>query len=204
MLDVEHEIQMFKQDLMMSGLEDDYISVLVVDLRRELREGIESIVDYGRQQAEEIGAQFDSEQFLKELNVSKFGDMYVIDTISGRTDFSVPPFQMLPHLLKNGKIAKDGSIYKVIPVKQNNEPRNTQNVMKSMNNARTVARDKRRAERNGNVNFRVASSKQDPNSKWVHPGFKRDFTDMLRQINDDMNYQVESFIRDTIDKYKRF
>lgn len=204
MLDIDHEIMSFEQDMLMSGVDRDSVNVLVRDLRIELKDGIDNIVDYGLQQAEEAGIQMNADDFIKELGVSKFGSMYQVGTWSGKTDFTVPPFRMLPSLLRNAKIAKDGSLYKAIPVKQSTGPKTTENVMATMNKGRTVARDKKRAEKGGNVNFRIASSKQDPNTKWVHPGFKRDMTDTLRQINEDMNQQIDQFVRDTFYKYKGF
>lgn len=64
--------------------------------------------------AQEIGA----DQFLEELDIVDIGNTYLITTVSGTTDFSIPERQMLPHLLKNGKTAEDGSRYRVIPLKE--------------------------------------------------------------------------------------
>lgn len=79
--------------------------------------------------AEEIGA----EDFISDINIVQEGSIYLIGTRSGRTDYSVAKVENLPNLLKNGKLAADGSIYRVIPIKEktNKIPTSSFQVMKS-------------------------------------------------------------------------
>lgn len=63
------------------------------------------------------------EDFIREMMVADTGISYYITSRSGRTDYSIPEQEMLPHLLKNAKISSDGTRYKVIPV-QDKAPSN--------------------------------------------------------------------------------
>jgi len=147
------------------------------------------------------------DDFVQQLRATRFGSDYKIVTNSGQTDFTVPPFPMLPKLLKNAKVAKDGSLYKVIPVKQNPKKKRaitTVDIMRQINESRRASKEAKKAEKDssGEVNFRTASSKQDANTKWVHPGKEGDMTQKLRDINARMGLAIDRIIQDTIDKHR--
>jgi len=57
------------------------------------------------------------DEFLSEIDLVESVDGFVITTLSGRTDFSVPYKEMLPHLIKNGKMSSDGTKYNTIPLR---------------------------------------------------------------------------------------
>lgn len=63
--------------------------------------------------AESIGAL----SFINDIDIIQEGWIYIISTKSGNMDYSVSGRKNLPNLLKNAKTAKDGSRYKVIPIK---------------------------------------------------------------------------------------
>ena len=67
------------------------------------------------QYAAEIGA----DEFIDDVDVAEIGGSYNIITRSGQTNYSQPEVKNLPNLLKNGKVAADGSRYKVIPLNDN-------------------------------------------------------------------------------------
>ena len=71
---------------------------------------------------------------------------------------------------------------------------------KQRSSGRTIAEKKH--EGKGAVDFRTASSKQDANIKWVHPGNNADMTGTLRKINDDLFNEVQFIIKDVIGKYR--
>jgi hypothetical protein len=168
------------------------------------------------------------------------GQAFEVVTKSGREDFSEPPFPMLPKLLKNGKTAKDGSIFKVIPLKEKSSTSSlavtTEEAFKSINSNRETLKEQRRARikegktgsidpfqgldgigpmlaasksetkkisetQSGPVNFKTASSNQDANAKWVKPGKSADLTDKLVNINNDLQYSIDSAIEQIIRKY---
>ena len=172
------------------------------------------------------------------------GPSFEITTDSGRTDFSEPPFPMLPRLLKNAKVAKDGSLYKVIPIKNKTDNKRisvtTEAAYENINNARRIAKEQRDVEREvgqgfgttdalkgmdtfaamqsinrsrqkqpkqgqidgPTINFRTASSKQDPNKSWVHPGKNRDVSGPLREINMNMHDNIDRVIEDIIRRHE--
>jgi len=76
--------------------------------------------------------------------------------------------------------------------------------MRRINEARRADKKAKDAENNneGEVNFRTASSKQDANTKWVHPGREGDMTQKLRDINARMGLAIDNIIQETIDKHR--
>ena len=186
------------------------------------------------QQAEEKGEDYRIEDFIDELVAVKIGDSFKITTDSGNTDFSTPPFPMLPKLLKNAKIAQDGSQYKVIPLKQKGTVGlTTESALGDLNRARREMRSvrghknrdpsdkgetfmdmytkqrsthktaKQRQAVHSRVDFRTVSSKQDPNTSWVHPGKNANMGDTLRKINDELQQEVHEIIQSIVEEYER-
>jgi hypothetical protein len=49
--------------------------------------------------------------------------------------------------------------------------------------------------------FRTASDKQDPNSKWVRPAKKADMTEKLEQINNQLQDRIDDAIRYIMAQY---
>lgn len=122
-----------------------------------------------------------------------YNNQIKISTMSGQTDFTIPPTKMLPHFLKsNTKISKDGNAYKIIPV----------------GGARTRSRstvdaliEQNRSSKTDDPKFRVASSKQNPETQWVIPEQKRDYTDIINSININMNKDIEESLTSIISRY---
>ena len=115
---------------------------------------------------------------------------------------------MLPHLLKNPKIANDGTLYKVIPVgsSSDNKPKISNNIFdaqKNINAKRIEEAKERRTNRApGKQEFRTATSKQSPTRDWVIPEKTKDFTEELKSINDRLQDQLEEIIISTIEDYE--
>ena len=55
-------------------------------------------------------------EYVQQMTIRPRADAFIIGTYDGQTDFSTPPFPMRDVLLKNPKVAADGTLYKVIPV----------------------------------------------------------------------------------------
>ncbi len=72
--------------------------------------------------------------------------------------------------------------------------------MRQINEERQVSKEAKKAEKDssGEVNFRTASSKQDANTKWVHPGKEGDMTKKLRDINARMGLAIDQIINRVI------
>jgi len=241
MLDANAEIQRLRQRLRIKNLSDSVIDEICDDAAREISAATSDILADAMNAAVNLGGDVGSEELIDELRAVRTGPSFEITTDSGRTDFSEPPFPMLPKLLKNAKTAKDGSLYKVIPIKQKTKNKSigvtTEAAIQNVNNARHIAKEQRDAERETNrrtlspdvmggvdtfsalqsintarqkqsnigqqngpvINFRTASSKQDPSTQWVMPGKDRDVTAPLREINmrmhDDIDRVIENIIR---------
>lgn len=244
MLDARTEIERLRQRLRMKSLSESVIDSICDDVSREISMTTADILADAMNEAVNIGGDIGSVEFIDELRAVRTGPSFEITTDSGRTDFSEPPFPMLPKLLKNAKIAKDGSLYKVIPIKNKTSNKKvsvtTEAAYENINNARRIAKEQRDAERdtargtaspdamkgmdtfaamqsinrsrqkqlkvgqvNGPaINFRTASSKQDPNKSWVHPGKVRDASGPLREINMNMHDNIDRTIEDVIKKHE--
>lgn len=243
MLNAQHEIERLMQHLRMRNISEQAALDICNEASRDISDAIFDAVTDAMNEAVNAGGDIMSIDFIDELRVSRFGGSFEITTDSGRTDFSEPPFPMLPKLLKNAKIAKDGSQYKVIPMKSKNSDSHdmavtTEAAIQNINNARVLAkkekemtssksatladvmqgsdmltsiqsinnaRQKHKAIKsngsNGAIEFRTASSKQDPNTQWVNPGKKIDMSETIRNINNNMQAQIDNIISSVISRY---
>jgi len=118
MLDMAVELDKFRQEMRLRGRPDDIINIIIRETKKEIISSVDQIVGTHMDEARAEGIAKGVDDFVQQLRATRFGSDYSIVTDSGQTDFTVPPFPMLPKLLKNAKQAKDGSLYKVIPVKQ--------------------------------------------------------------------------------------
>lgn len=116
-MNVDSEIQQLRWYLQSAGYEPDEINSICNDVSIEISNGITEAVVSALQEAESIGLEMKADDFLSEISAVQTNDTFQIVTDSGRLDYSEPPFPMLPHLLQKGKQAKDGSIYRRIPIR---------------------------------------------------------------------------------------
>lgn len=248
MLDARMELERLRLNLKMKDVEEEVIEEVIDLAEGEISEVVSDILQMGLQEAIQAGEELDSEDFVAELRAINISSEFRIITDSGRTDFSEPPYPMLPSLLKNAKTAKDGSQYKVIPIENKAEADTVkkdtnktsvaamraldQSMLQSaqgkqarkhgirtgtrgmMEDAKKLAGyynslkpsvpEKRREDKGKGVavDFRVASSKQDMNKKWVNPGKNKDFTTTLNRINSDMQSKISVAVADIIEKYQ--
>lgn len=150
MLDANAEIERLRQRLKFKNLSDSVIDEICDDVSREIRMRTSDILADAMNEAVNAGGDIASVEFIDELKAVRSGRSIDIITESGKTDFSEPPFPMLPNLLKNAKVAKDGSLYKVIPMRQKSTNNNdtamavtTEAAYRNIENARRVAKDER-------------------------------------------------------------
>jgi hypothetical protein len=137
----------------------------------------------------------------------------MLDTASGITDFTEPPFPMLDRLLAKGaKPMKDGSgVYKVIPVgKPSEKPKppiytNIFDAQKAISAERyeaAIAQYNKIAPKNSKVNFKTATSKQNRATQWVLPEKPKDFTEDLAEINNMLGREHDDIIMSIIRSYE--
>lgn len=137
MLNVEDEISRFRSTLRLRDMPADLIDGVCDEIRDKIRVESYDVLESAIQEAHEAGEDYRLEDFVYQLRAVRIGDYYKITTDSGKTNFSTPPFPMLPRLLKNAKIAKDGSRYKVIPIANKGAPGlTTEKAMGDLNRAR--------------------------------------------------------------------
>jgi len=152
MLDANHEIDGLRQRLRFKNLSEPVIDSICDDAAREIASIAIDILADATEEAVRAGQDAKSAQFINEVKVVQNGHEFKVDTQSGRRDFSEPPFPMLPKLLKNAKIAQDGSQYKVIPIRDKGAKTGggmlnatTEAALQSINEARVAAKKERDA-----------------------------------------------------------
>lgn len=151
MLDARAEIERLRQKLRVKNLSEQVIDDICDEVSRDISVATSDILADAMNEAINVGGDVGSVDLIEELRAVRTGPSFEIITDSGRTDFSEPPFPMLPKLLKNAKIAKDGSQYKVIPIKQkttnNKIAVTTEAALENINNARRIAKEQRDADK---------------------------------------------------------
>ena len=114
MINVHFEIERLKSSLRARGLDEETVETLSrraeMDILAALQDQMNSAMDLAIQS----GVQKDSADFINELRPRP--GAFMLETESGDTDFSDPPYPMLDKLLSKGaKPMKDGSgVYKII------------------------------------------------------------------------------------------
>jgi len=243
MLDPNAEIARLRQRLRFKNLSDKAIDDICDEAAIEISRTTSDLLADAMSEAVAAGQEVKSTDFIEQIRAVRMGSSYQVTTDSGNTDFSESPFPMLPSLLKNAKVAKDGSLYKVIPIKQKNSDtsnarvgKTTEAAMQNINTARAAGKKERdntaRVHSSPNamkgmdtvaamqeinkfrnnqtkeksleptINFRVASSKQDPNTQWVNPGRKVDMTGTLNNINNNLQDSIDRAIDEVIRRFE--
>jgi hypothetical protein len=242
MLDPNAEIMRLRQRLRFKNLSERVIDSICDEAAAEISNTTSDILADAMNAAVNAGGDVMSIDFIDQIRAVRTGSSFQIATDSGQTDFSEAPFPMLPSLLKNAKVAKDGSLYKVIPIKQKTSTSNssmaktTEAAMQNINNARKAAKveqgedtrshsspdvmkgmstvaamqeisktrksSKKEKSEGPTINFRTASSKQDPSVSWVHPGKKVDLTGALNNINANLQDDIDKAIDDVVRRYE--
>jgi hypothetical protein len=117
MINPDLEINRLRTILSNRQLPNDMIEDICRDTTINISTSIETILNNAIDEcilyAQSIGAN----DFVNTMHVSYDGNSYSIGTTTGKTDFSKERVEMLPHLLKNAKVAQDGSKYRIIPIK---------------------------------------------------------------------------------------
>ena len=152
------EIDKLRQRLRFKNLSETIVNDICSDAAREISSASTDMLADAMEEAVNAGASSKSVNFINELKVVDGGRGFGVGTDSGKHDFSEPPFPMLPKLLKNAKTAKDGSLYKVIPIRSKGNAQSTGRIavtteaaLKNINEARRVAKEERDARDEGFV-----------------------------------------------------
>ena len=118
---------------------DDILDLASNDINEIILDIVSNAVAEATDYALDLGA----EEFIEDMDVIEVGGGFMISTLSGKTDFSIPERKMLNDLLKNAKVSKDGNRYKVIPVggtESSQQPRDIFTVMRNRDSMLQEAR----------------------------------------------------------------
>ena len=115
MIDANTELHRLRQSLRFKNLSESVIDSICDDISNEISNILVDLLANAMSEAVRVGSSAD---FIQEVMSVRNGSSFNISTQSGKSDFSEAPFPMLPKLLQNAKVSKDGTLYKVIPVKQ--------------------------------------------------------------------------------------
>ena len=210
MVNIFLEIERLKAALRTRGIEEDFITQIATKAEKEIGLALKKKLDAALELAVQSGVEKDSADFINELRPSP--DAFIIDTESGITDFSDPPFPMLDRLLARGaKPMKDGSgVYKVIPVggdTTKKKPIHTnifdaQKAIAAERYESALNQYNKIAPKGSKVNFRTATSKQNRQTQWVLPEKQKDFTEDLTEINNMLLADHDGIILDIIRSYE--
>lgn len=211
MVNVFLELERLKASLRSRGLEQDHVETIASKANEEISLALRDRLDNAMDLAIQSGVQKDSAEFINELRPRP--DAFMLETSSGMTDFTEPPFPMLDKLLSKGaKPMKDGSgVYKVIPVgKPSDKPRppihtNIFDAQKAISAERYEAATtqyNKIAPKNSKVNFRTATSKQNRATQWVLPEKPKDFTEDLAEINNLLGQEYDDLVLGIIRSYE--
>lgn len=158
MLDANAEIQKLRQRLRFKNFSESIIDSICDDVSRDISEATVDILAQAMEQAVYAGADAKAVDFIDEIKAIRTGNSFDIITDSGKTDFSEAPFPMLPKLLKNAKVAKDGSLYKVIPIKQGGSYNNKSISITTEAALNAIESSRRRAKEDRGETKRISSS----------------------------------------------
>lgn len=203
------ELDRLKFTLENKGIDPNTVQMILQKARADIQAAMEEQGEAAMQLAIEEGVEKRSPEFINELRLNSITQQ--LDTDSGNTDFSEPPFPMLPRLLQGAKPMKDGSgVYKIIPVGEpsKNRPKVSTNIYDAWKQVNAERAEAARAQRDrvtlqgSKGKFRTATSKQNANTQWVQPAKDKDFTETVQSINKELTSSLEDVIRGIIRDYE--
>lgn len=211
MINIFLEIERLRASLRTRGLDEDTINSIVAKAETEINLALKEKMDSAMDSAIQAGVEKDSANFINELRPRP--DAFQLDTESGITDFSEPPYPMLDKLLATGaKPMKDGSgVYKTIPVgapsKQPKKPIqnnifDAQKAIAAERYATAAAQYNKVIPKGSKVQFRTATSKQNRETQWVLPEKQKDFTQELQEINDGLQQSHDEIVAGIIRSFE--
>lgn len=223
---IDNKLNQVRTRLINSGVSQSVADSIIESIVSSVQDVVVNSLESGLSSAQQSAEQMRAKGFLSEIQIRPTHAGLEITTSSGNHDFSKPDFPMLDRLLAKGRVSKDGSIYKTIPIGGSKSTK-TETVRDLGTVSASISADKQRprsltemvtniansfgmgsrsvikqdsGSQISQVQFRTASSKQDRNKDWVIPGFQADMGPVLNEINAimamDLEKALESAIRD--------
>lgn len=156
MINADAEISRLRTYLLDRGWYDTEIEDICDLASRDINEVILEVVSNAVAEATEHAEELGAEEFIEEMDVVEVGNSFMITTLSGKTDFSIPERKMLPDLVKNGEISEDGNRYKVIPVGKKKEISRPMNIFSDLQQKQQAQQEARRSLLESNMDMRSA------------------------------------------------
>jgi len=209
MANIFFELDRLKYILENKGIDPNTVQAILQKASADIGRAMEDQTNAAMQLAIETGVEKRSAEFINELRINAISQQLTTD--SGNTDFSEPPFPMLPRLLQGAKPIKDGSgVYKIIPVGEpsKNRPKVSTNIYDAWKQTQAERVEASRAQKeritpkSSKGQFRTATSKQNANTQWVQPAKDKDFTETVQSINKELTSSLEDVIRGIIRDYE--
>jgi len=202
------ELQRLRASLRARDYDEETVQAIIDKAEREIEMEMAEKVQAGIDLLVQSGVQKKSAEFINELRPRP--GAFMLETESGNTDFSEPPYPMLDKLLSNAKPMKDGSgVYKVVPVgtpgKQKPVYANIWDAQKAIAAERyetSVSQYNKVKPVGSKANFRTATSKQSRNTQWVQPAKEKDFTQDLSDVNAMLDDSARDIIERVIRSYE--
>lgn len=154
MISIDNEIFKLEFELQQLNIEYEQHRQIVEAARNEIDNAVLDIVTSRMEEVAIAAEREGAYELLDELTVEEQFGNYLITTTSGRTDFSKKEIQNLPNLLKKGKVAKDGSVYRRIPMKKR-VPTSSLEAMKEREAHNEAVRQRQREARLSGAGDRV-------------------------------------------------
>lgn len=208
MINKHFELERLRHSLRMRGLEEHSINTIVQKADQEIESLMAEKMAAAMQSAISAGAEKQSVEFINDIKPAL--GSFQLETSSGNTDFSTPPFPMLPRLLQNAKPMNDGSgVYKIIPVgtpgKKPPIASNIFDAQKAISVERMEAAKRQYnkvAPQGSKTQFKTATSKQSQSTQWVLPAQEKDFTDDVLVINRGLEQDLQDVVLSVIRDYE--
>jgi len=116
MINPDAEINKLRSFLGQRGWMQSEIDEICDLAANDINEAVLDIVSNAIAEITDYAIDIGAEEFIEDIDIIDTGSGYMISTISGKTDYSLPEMKMLPDLVKNGEVSADGSRYRVIPI----------------------------------------------------------------------------------------
>lgn len=208
MINKDFELDRLRHSLKSRGIDTDTVEAIVHKASVEIDSIMNEKLSQAMQSAITSGFEKDSAEFINDIRPTP--GAFQLETSSGNTDFSVPPFPMLPRLLNNAKPMADGSgVYKIIPVGKPGDRKpiasNIFDAQKAISVERLEAAKKQYnkvAPQGSKTQFRTATSKQSQLTQWVAPAKDKDFTEDVQLINKSLEEDLQDVVLGVIREYE--
>jgi hypothetical protein len=143
-MSIQLEIERFRSDLYRAGTDSQEAQTICDALLGDINEMLVELVSNNVSSALDYALEIGADEFVDDIQVlPDYNGVYTISSHSGNLDYSKDAQEMLPNLLKNAEVSKDGSRHKVIPMQKKDVQvqQSMFNMLQARKDAQDAARD---------------------------------------------------------------